>query len=138
MSHTGPDELLDDWPDTVDDDVGAIGTDVSIAGFGVVLFPVIEVGPGGIRGWPSMTTQAWSCSSTLFSCGRAHSDNTEPPRINPSAKMLEPAHSKHRAANLIQADVSREMARVALPAFDAIVSASALHGLPDDRILDLP
>ncbi len=57
--------------------------------------------------------------------------------IQPSANMLERAHSKHRAANLIQADVSGEMTRVALPAFDAIVTPSAHHQLPDDRILDL-
>ena len=57
--------------------------------------------------------------------------------ISPSANMLERAHSKHRAPNLIQADVSREMTRVALPAFDAIVSTYALHKPPDDRILDL-
>ncbi|HEV2106637.1 MAG TPA: class I SAM-dependent methyltransferase [Thermomicrobiales bacterium] len=122
-------DYFNDWATTYDAEIGSWADDFPFAGYDMVLTRMADlivqsgatrvldlgVGTGNLAGQIAMMRpdiEIWG--------------------IDFSTKMLEQARRKVPNGEFIEADLARDLPRLALPRFGGIVASYVLHELPDD------
>ncbi len=125
---------FNDWATTYDAEVGSWADDFPFAGYDMVLTIMTDliVQSGATRvldlgiGTGNLASQIVMMRPDIEIWG-----------IDFSTKMLEQARQKVPDGAFIEADLTRDLPRLALPRFGGIVASYVLHELPDDEKVSL-